>query len=69
MRVLEFEIEGMTCDGCVRTVQKVLEKAGAKDVSVQIGHARFVAEGDPESFRKAVERVGYTVVGIKGADR
>ncbi len=36
MKVLEFRIEGMSCDSCVITVRHVLEKAGARDLEVQI---------------------------------
>lgn len=61
MKTFVLKVDGMTCDGCVRTVTRVLEKAGAKDVQVSLEEARavFRGEGDPATYIQAVERVGY----------
>ena len=61
MKTFVLKVDGMTCDGCVRTVTKVLEKAGAQEVRVSLeeGRAEFRAEGDAEAFVEAVKRVGY----------
>lgn len=61
MKTFVLKVEGMTCEGCVRTVTKVLEKAGAQEVQVSLdeGRAVFKADGDPAIFIQAVERVGY----------
>ncbi len=61
MKTFVLNVEGMTCDGCVRTVSRVLEKAGAQEVRVSLkeGRAEFRAEGDARLFVEAVSRVGY----------
>jgi len=61
MKTVVLKVDGMTCDGCVRTVRKVLEKAGAQEVHVSLveGRAEFCAEGEVQAFVEAVKRVGY----------
>jgi copper chaperone CopZ len=63
MKRVVLKIEGMTCSGCVRTVTKVLENMGAKeiDVSLERGEATFTISGDksPKEFSNAVTAVGY----------
>ncbi len=63
MRV-RLEIEGMSCEGCVRSVERVLQAVDkVQKVQVEIGKAEAeVAEGlDPGELVRAVEDLGYSV--------
>ena len=65
MKTFVFQIEGMRCDSCVLTVRHILQNAGAENVEVQVGRARFNATEAPDAYRKAIERAGYRVVAVK----
>ena len=58
-------IEGMSCGGCVASVQKALgDVAGVKKVAVSLEKREAVVDGDaldPDSLRRAVEDAGYDV--------
>ena len=61
-----FEIEGMSCDHCVRAVREALEGvSGAVVETVEQGRA--VVDAGPEATRDqladAVREAGYTVTG------
>jgi copper chaperone CopZ len=64
MRQEELAITGMTCDGCVRAVQRALSRVpGVTDVAVDLAKGRAVVDGDaaPEALVAALERAGYGV--------
>jgi copper chaperone len=64
-RHLHIAIDGMSCDGCVRSVTKVLQRlpglavgevrVGAAEVDVEDGQA------SDEQVRAAIEKAGFTV--------
>ncbi|MFH2017511.1 MAG: heavy metal-associated domain-containing protein [Pseudomonadota bacterium] len=59
-----LKIEGMTCGGCVRSVEKALAGvAGLKSAKVDLGKAEALIEteagADPARFLSAVEDAGY----------
>jgi copper chaperone len=57
-----LQIDGMTCQHCVRSVTKALQDvAGVDNVSVDLGAGRARIEGaaDPASLLRAVESEGY----------
>jgi copper chaperone CopZ len=62
---LELTVEGMTCDGCVRSVErKLLKVAGAESARVNLGTGRATVEYDDsqaraDQFIAAVELIGY----------
>lgn len=62
---LELKVEGMTCDGCVRSVERKLSKvAGVESARVNLGTGRATVEYDdseaqPDQFIAAVEQIGY----------
>ncbi len=63
-----FEIEGMTCDACVTSVENALAGvSGAIVESVEVGRARV--DAGPEATREqlvgAVEAAGFDVAGGK----
>jgi Cu+-exporting ATPase len=69
---VELEVEGMTCNSCAFSVQKVLERNGAKNVEVSYStnEAKF-SKDDTINIDKLVEEIegiGYKVVKDKTAD-
>jgi len=65
METVEMKVEGMDCEGCVKSVTRMLSGvAGVAqvDVSLEEGRARVTfdpAKSNLAEFRKAVERAGY----------
>jgi len=67
METTRIDIEGMTCDGCVASVTRVLKVLpGVQDVDVSLrpGHASVTYDpartGIP-ALRKAIEDAGYAI--------
>lgn len=64
-----FKVEGMTCSGCERTVQKVIGNIeGVKNASANVATASVSVEYDParvntDQIRDAVSKVGYRFEG------
>ena len=64
-----LEVEGMHCASCVNAVERALEElSGVRQASVNLAAGRATVEYDPsqvdpEEFRRAVEAVGYQVMG------
>ena len=64
-----LEIEGMSCDHCVKSVREALQHvSGAAVRSVEIGRAEVdAAPGTPRAaLVEAVEAAGFDVVGNRG---
>ena len=67
MQQAVLKIEGMTCQGCVRSVKKALERmAGVQSVEVSLekGQAQVVfdpARADLGKLKATVEEAGYQV--------
>jgi copper chaperone len=65
METLELKVEGMDCEGCVKSVTRMLSglRGVAKvDVSLAEARARVTddpAQSGPEDFKRAVERAGF----------
>ena len=58
----QYEIQGMTCNGCVRRiVQQVEQVEGVADAqaSVETGLLSVQGTPSPESIIEAVEKAGY----------
>ena len=62
-----LKIEGMSCDGCVRSVREALERnEGVQPMKVEIG--TVVVEHDAETVDEAglmdiIEKAGFTASG------
>jgi len=59
-----LSISGMTCEGCVNTVKRVLSRVpGVRSVEVDLGSGCAVIAGEarPEELLDAVEGSGYGV--------
>lgn len=65
MEIVTLKVEGMTCQGCVRSVKNVLESVpGVQEVEVSLerGEARVrfdPAAADTGRLRRAVTDAGY----------
>ena len=65
MDTVELEVEGMDCQGCVKSVTRMLSAlpgVSGVDVSLEQGRARVTydpAKADVPAMKKAVERAGY----------
>ena len=65
METVDLKVEGMDCDGCVKSVTRMLSGvAGVEsvDVSLDEGRARVTydsAKAGPAEFKRAIERAGY----------
>jgi len=62
---LEMQVEGMTCQGCVRSVEKKLSGVhGVEYAHVNLGAGRVTVEFDdaqtnPQTLLSAVEQIGF----------
>ena len=65
METVELKVEGMDCQGCVKSVTRMLSGVAGvqtEDVSLEEGRARVTfdpAKSSLAEFKKAVERAGY----------
>jgi copper chaperone len=65
MEQLRLRVTGMTCQGCVRSVKRVLEAVpGARSAAVSLESGEAVVEFDPgharaADFVAAVDAAGY----------
>ena len=65
-----YTIEGMTCGGCVSSVQNALLTAlpnNTFEIALEGGLVHVSGEHDPERLRDAVEDAGFDFVGPAGA--
>ena len=59
---LHLTVTGMTCDGCVQSVTRVLGRVpGVRQVRVDLASGRAELEGEPapEALLTALRRAGY----------
>ena len=69
MTATTYEVKGMTCGHCVRSVtEEITEVDGVSsvDVSLEEGTAVVTGEADPDAVTAAVVEAGYQVAGIRG---
>ncbi len=76
-RTLSIEIDGMSCDGCVASVTRVLSRLpGVRVLKVAVGSAQVAVDaptGDVDATASrerdlagAIEKAGFTTRGIQG---
>jgi P-type Cu+ transporter len=69
MTKIKLTIEGMHCASCASNVERSLKKVrGVKEVNVSLMTHKCFVESDnanKDEIKKAVERVGYKVVGLE----
>jgi copper chaperone CopZ len=70
-RRVRIDIDGMTCDGCVRSVDRVLSRLeGVTVVGVEVGSARVEvddARASEQELTAAIEKAGFTPRGVSPA--
>jgi copper chaperone len=65
MQTVELKVEGMDCEGCVKSVTRMLSGVAgvaSVDVSLEKALARITydpAKAGPAEFKRAIERAGY----------
>lgn len=65
---IDWQVEGMTCGGCVQKVRKQLERKGAGDIFIDLasGEVSFSLEKDSLSkvnlLKKAIHSLGFRVI-------
>jgi copper chaperone len=65
METADIRIEGMTCEGCVKSVTRTLQGVpGVQSVEVLLAEGKAKLTFDPRKagladFKRAVERAGY----------
>ena len=67
MQTTTFQVNGMSCMGCVNVVKRVLSSlAGVHAVEADLASGRVQVDHDaqcvPEALREAIESAGYKVV-------
>ena len=67
MTTTTYDVQGMTCGHCVRSVtEEISEVQGVSSVDVDLekGTAVVTGEADPEAVRSAVTGAGYEVTSV-----
>ncbi len=66
-RSLSIDIGGMSCDGCVASVTRVLSRiAGVRVLGVTVGNARVSTDGVPDAtLAAAIQKAGFQVGQIR----
>jgi len=65
METVEFKVEGLHCDGCVKSVTRMLSGvAGVAQVDVSLAQGKASVQFDPAQaglpeLKRAVERAGF----------
>jgi copper chaperone len=65
--VTTYRVDGMSCEGCARAVTAAVRKQAPDafvEVDVSMGMVRVGGEAGESKVREAVERAGFTWVGI-----
>ena len=63
-----YKVDGMTCGGCVASVEKALQRIGVKPVRISLEQQTATVEGpvDEQKVKQAVEAAGYDFGGRVG---
>lgn len=71
MKTVQITIEGMTCGGCVASVQRVLDRVpGVTAREVSIGSARVTfdeARASEDALRTAIDDAGFDTMAVTPA--
>lgn len=66
--MVEWQVEGMTCNNCAAGLKKFLEKNGMEDVVVnfqtkEVRFARRKSEISIELIKSGIQKMGYSIIG------
>lgn len=62
--MLRMKVDGMTCDGCARSVTRAVEAVPAVEralVDLDAGEVGVEGDADEAAIRQAIEDAGYEV--------
>ena len=65
--VTTYRVDGMTCEGCARAISTAIRKQvpdAFVEVDVFTGVVRVGANAEAGTVRQAIERAGFTWVGV-----
>jgi len=64
MATIDLAIDGMTCNGCVTSLKKVLAREGLDTVTVELGiaHVPTDQQANLDRVRAAIAKAGFEVV-------
>jgi len=68
MTATTYDVQGMTCDHCVRSVTEEIgeiEGVASVEVNLKDGTAMVTGDADPEAVRAAVVEAGFEVTGVR----
>jgi len=61
------KVKGMSCQHCVKSVTEVMEKLGAKDVSIDLASGDVTYEEpapiSKDDIKEAIDKIGFEYVG------
>ena len=63
-----FDVQGMTCGHCVRSVTEeisAVDGVESVDVDLEKGTAVVAGDAEPEAVKAAVKEAGYEVTGVR----
>ncbi len=65
-KIVELEVEGMTCNNCAMSLNKYLKKQGLEEVYVNFATKEVRYEANPavkmETVKKGIQQLGFSVV-------
>lgn len=67
MKSTKFDVQGMTCNGCVASINRVISAipgVNVVDISLESGRVEIgydESKATSEQFKQAIEAAGYTV--------
>lgn len=64
----KVKVVNIKCGGCESMITSSLEKAGLKNISVDVASQTVGFEGDKEVAKKVLSKIGYPEVGSKQAE-
>jgi len=59
---VEIRVSGMTCQGCVRSLGRVLEREGLASAIVELGTVRIADPEDLARAEAAIAKAGFTAM-------
>lgn len=62
--MIELKVDGMTCGGCVKAVEKAVKRtdeAATVTVDLEAGRVAIDSDKPADAFRSAIEAAGYDV--------
>jgi copper chaperone len=63
-----IQVCNIKCHGCGNSIVSALEKAGMKDISVDIAEQKVFFDGDIETAKKLLSKMGYPEIGSPEAE-